>query len=371
MNLSSILDTAIGLVFVYFLLSLIASGIQEVVAGIFAWRGTYLARGIDVILDNNSAAAFGWAGVCEWLLAHFSNKSLPTAAGRLAKTIADQNGPATPAQQTLQRVLSVHAHPLMKGTPSAVPSYIPARNFSLALLQTLRDGSKAPLFSQAERTIDALPDGDLKSTLSAFLESAGGDLDTFRSQLEQWFDDAMDRLAGVYKRNSQYILIVLGVLIAVLTNVDSIRVARTLWETPALRAALVDNAQQVAASQMPTPCPKVPASSTPQNSQTPPGANKPAGTDTQPGCDETPDAILKSVMGPYQSLEDTHIPFGWSEGHTLKDVSWATIGGWAVTAAAIGLGAPFWFGLLQTLVNIRSSGSKPKPADNGDGDGAN
>jgi hypothetical protein len=63
-------------------------------------------------------------------------------------------------------------------------TYVPSRNFSLALLETLRDGSKAPLFSQAERTISALPDGDLKTTLSAFLESAGGDLDAFRTQLE-------------------------------------------------------------------------------------------------------------------------------------------------------------------------------------------
>jgi hypothetical protein len=36
MTLSAILDTAIGLVFMYFLLSVITSGVQEVIAGIFA-----------------------------------------------------------------------------------------------------------------------------------------------------------------------------------------------------------------------------------------------------------------------------------------------------------------------------------------------
>ena len=149
MTLSGILDTAIGIVFIYFLLSVIASGIQEVFAGIFAWRGTYLTRGVDVILDNDSSAVFSWAGVSEWLLAHFTNKTLPTAADRLRMTVASQDGQATPEQATLQRVLSVYSHPLMRGTPSAVPSYIPARNFSLALLETLHDGSKAPLFSQA------------------------------------------------------------------------------------------------------------------------------------------------------------------------------------------------------------------------------
>ncbi len=44
MNLGAVIDTAIGLVFTYFLLSIIASGIQEVVAGIFSWRGTTCPR---------------------------------------------------------------------------------------------------------------------------------------------------------------------------------------------------------------------------------------------------------------------------------------------------------------------------------------
>ncbi len=341
MTLSGILDTAIGLVFIYFLLSVIASGIQEVVAGIFAWRGTYLARGVDVILDNDSSAAFRWAGIGEWLLAHFTNKPLPTAADRLAATVASQGGQATPAQQTLQQVLSVPMHPLMKGTPSAVPSYVPARNFSLALLETLRDGSKAPLFSQAERTISALPDGDLKTTLSAFLESAGGDLDAFRAQLEQWFDDAMDRVAGVYKRMSQYAMVVLGVLIAVALNLDSIRVARTLWETPAFRAAVVAGATQ-AAQKQPSPA-----------------------TSNAPDIGQ----IMKDVAGSYRNLEATNLPFGWTAESGSGDGAPTTVGGWAITAAAVGLGAPFWFGLLQNLVNMRNAGPKPQSANNGDGSG--
>ena len=46
MNLGPVVDVAIGMVFVYFLLALIASGIQELVAGIFTWRGTYLRRAL-------------------------------------------------------------------------------------------------------------------------------------------------------------------------------------------------------------------------------------------------------------------------------------------------------------------------------------
>jgi hypothetical protein len=62
-------------------------------------------------------------------------------------------------EKVLQKVLDVQTHPLLRGTPSSLPSYVSARNFALALLETLRDGSQAPLFAQAESTIARLPDG--------------------------------------------------------------------------------------------------------------------------------------------------------------------------------------------------------------------
>jgi hypothetical protein len=281
-------------------------------------------------------AVFEWAGIGEWFLAHFTNKPLPTSVDALRTKLASQGAQATPADQTLQRVLSVQSHPLMRGTPSAVPSYVPANNFSMALLETLRDSSKAPLFTQAERTISALPDGDLKKTLSLFVESAGGDLDAFRTQLEQWFDDAMDRVAGVYKRMSQYAMIFLGVLIAVALNVDSIRVASTLWETPALRSTLAQSAAQAVQKQ-------------------PLAA---------PGSDNI-SQTLDQIKNYYAQVEATNIPFGWT--HETRKISLTTVGGWAITAAAVGLGAPFWFALLQNLVNMRAAGPKPKSSNNGDG----
>jgi hypothetical protein len=34
--------------------------------------------------------------------------------------------------------------------------------------------------------------------------------------------------------------------------------------------------------------------------------------------------------------------------------------GWSLTAAAGVLGAPYWFGMLSKVVNIRGSGPKPQ-----------
>ncbi len=340
MNLSSVLDVIIALVFTYFLLALIASGVQEVIAGIFAWRGTYLAKGLDVILDNSDDASFRWVDARDFLRAHFTSAPGQSAADRLAMVIArNPQGAPSSEQAVLRRVLGVATHPLMRGTPSKLPSYIPARTFSLALLETLRDGSDAPVFTQLERSVAGLPDGDLKKTLSMFLRDACHDVDAFRARLEQWFNDAMDRVSGIYKRLSQYVMIIFGVVLALSLNVDSLRVARVLWQTPALRAAMLADAETLVAAPPATGVMVLPG-----------GQSLPA---LEPPVLEPP------VLAPLRLFEAQQIPFGWS----VPQFSWATPWGWLLTAGAVALGAPFWFSLLQNLINIRNAGPKPRRFD--------
>ena len=37
--------------------------------------------------------------------------------------------------------------------------------------------------------------------------------------------------------------------------------------------------------------------------------------------------------------------------------------GWLLTAAALSLGAPFWFDLLKKFINLRGAGQKPARED--------
>ncbi|MBV9812346.1 MAG: hypothetical protein JO326_06315 [Acetobacteraceae bacterium] len=304
---------------------------QEIIAGIFQWRGTYLSKGIDVILDNSSDASFTWDGIAEFLRAHLSRQLPVTAAEKMASDPQTQAPGATPEQQrTLQHVLTVQTHPLIRGVPTSLPSYVPSRNFALALLETLRDGSQASLFDQATHTISCLPEGDLKRTLSLFVQSSGGEIDALRAHLERWFDDAMDRLSGIYARISQYTMLVLGVVLALAMNVDSVRMARTLW----LDAPLQDGAsvQLVAAA---------------------------TAAASQPNF--RPDGV-KDALHQIQALP---LPIGWSgesaPGGGVGVVS--AVCGWLFTAMAVALGAPFWFSLLQQLTNFRNAGPKPDRAD--------
>jgi hypothetical protein len=63
-----------------------------------------------------------------------------------------------------------------------------------------------------------------------------------RGNLESWFNNSMDRVSGVFKRFTQVMVIVLGVVLSLLFNVDSISLAQYLWREPAIREVLVTQA---------------------------------------------------------------------------------------------------------------------------------
>jgi hypothetical protein len=50
MNLPSILNVAIGLVFIYLILSLLSSEIQEILATLLQWRAKHLQQSIELLV---------------------------------------------------------------------------------------------------------------------------------------------------------------------------------------------------------------------------------------------------------------------------------------------------------------------------------
>jgi len=360
MQLGDVINVGLGLAFTFFLLSLIASAIQECIAGVFKWRGTYLAKALDVILSNDPNATFGWYGIGDWLTAHLSSRPGMTEADFKAKTgraaglflrpvtltpAAYAAREAARAAEAAARkplddlVAALHAHPLIKNVPTDLPAYISGKTFAMALLSLLRDGSQNSRFTQVATQINALPDGDFKATLNTFLLDAGHDLDKFRANIESWFDGAMDRLSGIYKRVSQYALLIIGFILAVALNVNALHLANNLWNMdPASLAALADIAAQAKA----------------------------------PVAQQTWSDISTNL----HQLNGLGLPIGWPQApdwQALRQPSyWPAhlqhfvghhVAGWLVTTAAVSFGAPFWFDLIQKLVNLRSAGPKPGSAD--------
>lgn len=186
-----------------------------------------------------------------------------------------------------------------------------------------------------------------------------------RKNVESWFDDAMTRLSGWYKRKAQLTALIIGLVLAILLNVDSINLATTLWREPTLRQAIVAQAETYAQA----------------NPELTTGEGNPG----------------KTVAELQAELKDLRIPFGWEtttvflqagqtcqiipvsenavwgvwSGNSCKKVSNAPtdstgwlgkIAGILFTALAAAQGAPFWFDILKRLVNVRSSGANPSEA---------
>ncbi|HVM72594.1 MAG TPA: hypothetical protein VMT91_12610 [Anaerolineales bacterium] len=218
----------------------------------------------------------------------------------------------------------------------------------------------------------------LSASISAIIKQAEGytqradqAVAAARTNLETWFNDSMTRLSGTYKRRAQLNAFIIGLVLALLLNVDSVNVATSLWREPTLRQAIIAQAQSYT----------LPAAS--QGSSTP-GAST--------------NAALQDIPQLQTQLQALNIPFGWvftafdtskrqcsllplqagqvwgvpsvnSQGQAvckgLSDlppdlISWLVkIMGLLMTGLATTQGAPFWFDVLGKLVNVRGTGPNP------------
>ncbi|HET6960423.1 MAG TPA: hypothetical protein VFI56_27740 [Vicinamibacterales bacterium] len=93
---------------------------------------------------------------------------------------------------------------------------------------------------------------DLARTLLPLLDEAADDTDRFRRNVEVWFNDGMDRVAGWYKRHTTAWQAAIGFLLAVALNVDALQIVRTLYRDPALRQSIASQAQAYANEPHPT-----------------------------------------------------------------------------------------------------------------------
>lgn len=171
---------------------------------------------------------------------------------------------------------------------------------------------------------------------------------TARQNVERWFDTAMERLSGHYKRNAQVVTIVVGLVIALFTNIDSLSIARSLWYNPTMRAAVLAGIDSPIAQ--------------PDESKTPQQYLADLNTLQIPfGWSYIADnELCKSYIGPSYTRVHCIYPSGFDPKNTWDRRS-ATLSflGILLTALAVLPGAPFWFQMASKLVNLRGSGAVP------------
>jgi len=305
---STVLDVAIGLVFVYLLLAILCTSANELLAGLTKSRASFLKKGITQLLDNQ-----------------------PIGAAK---------------DQTNAFLEEFYRHPLITGMMQGNkhPAYLPSRTFATVITDNLAKSRLGRLnIEELEAGIMGMPDGDVKQALVALVHTSGDDLDSALTAIEGWFEDAMDRVTGWYKRRTQIWTLIMAILVTVLANADTVHIARHLWRDPVLRSAVVEAAKTRAQKPRPSVTVEYPDPDDPTN----PTITSNEGSTVAP--EES--ALLGQMMGWQGSLTD----------NTARD--WfERILGWLITILALCLGAPFWFDVLNKFINIRSAGKSPGEA---------
>jgi hypothetical protein len=298
---SAMLEVAAGMAFLFILVSVTCTAVREGIESMLKTRAAYLEHGIRELLHDRDGK-----GLAKEFFNHplifslYSGDYTPTASSR--SVLARGNG---------------------------LPSYIPARNFASALFDI---ATRVRVSGSVGRSVHAtqptpralraallrLENEPVRQVLLAAFDGAGGNVATMRVQLEAWFDSAMDRVSGWYKRSTQWITLVVALLIAVGLNVDSIRIAQFLYLNETARSEVVRVADDLAA---------------------------------------TSDAAVADVDALRRRLTSLSIPVGWDAPFPPATVGQhvARVVGWLLTALAAMLGAPFWFDVLNRVMVIRAT----------------
>lgn len=305
---TQVLDVAIGLVFTYTILSLMTSALVELLEAGLRTRAKYLWQGIGELLQDRP-----------------TNKGAGTEQPTNAGTNTSPRNPSL-------TLTAFYTHPLIGGLyygnyetakgalfRRALPAYIPRADFAAVLIEIISRGNRGRDVSTIEsfrRGVEALHDHRLRPGFEAILAVAGDDLSAVQKGLESWYDDAMDRVSGWYKRHTQVMLLLLGLCVATSFNADTFKLVAHLNEDEPAREALVSAASSFVTANQGKP----------------------------------PDAQLKDIDSYVGQIRTKGSPLG---KQPTFDV--ASFFGFLVTAFAISLGAPFWFDLLNRLSVIRAT----------------
>jgi hypothetical protein len=328
-DLGALLNFLIVLAFVFLVLSLIASIVVESIAGMLGTRGRLLRERLTQMFDDE--AETGFAGLL--------------LTSPLIRSLGDGKRP---------------------------PSYIPGEVFAQSVQAIIRE----------HKIIDAR---DLPPVLRqlALAEGFGDEEErkAFAARLIEWYDRAMERLSGKFKRKSRLSLFIAGMILAIGFNVDTIALTSQIWTN---RLALDATVRQIAELHADVAREAEKTGETAEELLNDDGDLRRRAFEIAAG-----DTVLKSLEIPVGwTLRDKGCPdadwAGFADGGVFRrgdrvlvctleqrqaemwravtrpsDWSIFRIVGWLLTALAILPGAKFWFDVVGAALTIRAAGPKP------------
>jgi hypothetical protein len=380
---SLVLQTAIGLVFIFGITAAAVSAVTEGVSRFVGLRAEYLLRGVRTLVDGKSD--FG-------LWRRRPDKTKPARVAEIMNhpLVASSATEAKPPAQAGNTTLT-------NAQRRALPSYISGQTFAKALIDVLLPGhfrlagagaaagsagraakrsrpsakaagvaaeaadaaaeavdaaagaadAMAALRSWADAAVAAKSPDPLAEALRPMLVGAQDNMQAFEASVARWYDDHMARVSGWYKRHVRWISLSIGLVLVIVFNLDAIRIADSLYSDQAVRGSVVTQATRAAS------------------------------------CgDKQPAACLADLQAKIGLLRLGGLPVGWAgvPACAQRSCSWLdrrgltnpgkngidSVGaillvllGWGLMVAALIPGARFWFDLLSRLGTLRSTGPRP------------
>jgi hypothetical protein len=302
---STTVDVVIGLIFVYLLLAIICTNLNEWFAGLFDKRSKTLQAAIRQLLDG-------------------------------------QPGKPDALQDTNWFLQQFYKHPVIVGMsqpdkPNSHPAYIAPRAFAIAVMDIASQDKRGSIsFADLEDGLNELPDGDVKTSLLAVIQTAHGDINQAQRNIQAWYEDTMQRVSGWYRKKTQLWTVVVATVLVICANADTVQITKTLWRDPTLRAELIEKAKGHATSV--------------------------ASTVAAEGSDKTDSSDADTNRATKDELSALGGVIGWTHQGAIHGFwPWADrLLGWFLSIVAVSLGAPFWFDLLNKFMRVRNGGDAPE-----------
>lgn len=348
----AILDLVLGMIFIYFLLSMICSSAVELWFTLLRTRAKILEQWLisifnlpalnshgEALLDlNNKPMTLGQAIMDHCMVTVLSGKGRATSyidAGNFYSALMDKIT-LTPSS----------AKDLVQLPPKTLDEYIVYIQNSISLSGELKRTFLMLAFEakQASTSLSNLPAGAvLSNNLTSQVKS---ELDHFRQRIEAWYESNTRRLTGTLKRTKAApSTFILATAITIGLNADSIDIGKYLYDHKEETRQFADQAANSLRNFE-------------ASIQTVKEIPDSAGSSDASSIREL-DEKLSQVKNDIRTMREAvpqGLPIGWKSGSN----DWINhLAGWIVTILAICIGAPFWFEILNKIANLRGTGPKP------------
>lgn len=302
---STVLDVAIGLIYVFLMVSLVCTAISSKVIEWLNWRADFLETKIRELLMNGDQNLVNQVYDTTWVKALTPNGKKPIT--------------------------------------------IPTKTFALAVYDAfVPNASGVTTVDQLRNAIDGMADSTpLKKEMLSWVTMVGTDITAVRTNIENWFNAAEKTMTDLYSRHMWKINLGIGLAVSLLFNVDTIAVGTSLWRDSALRQAVVTAANKYVDQSISA------ASTNPQQAQA--NAQKAAQElnklNLPVGWDVKSSPSLSVMPNDWSATIQAATVAGTTPMPPQSDpIAWILkILGWGITGIAGAQGAPFWFDTLKKI----------------------